>query len=143
MKLSRPMRLGTASSLLFAATLAVGAAAAVPAVAAETGARAGVLATYEMEGHPTFKAILTDPASIESARAQLAGTEEFTTHPHGVINYSSADENTGWSWHLDDTRQAEISAEVCDGTPEDVENHAITSDYYCPWSARVIALEDI
>ena len=129
--------------LLIAAVLTAGATAAAPAMAAGTSAQAGVLATYEMEGHPTFKAILTDPGSIASARAQLAGTEEFTTHPHGVIDYSGTNENTGWSWHLDDTLQVEISAEVCDGTPEDVENHAVTSDYYCPWSARVIALEDI
>jgi hypothetical protein len=40
-------------------------------------------------------------------------------------------------------RQVDASAEVCDGTPEAVENHAITSDFFCPWNARVITLEDL
>ncbi|GLY94636.1 hypothetical protein [Actinoplanes sp. NBRC 103695] len=135
------MKKRTAVPLLIAATLAAGAAAAVPAMAAETNA-AGVVVTYEHPNSSTFKAVLTDPASIASARAQLAGTEGDATHPHGTIVYGAANENTGWTWHLDNTRQVEQSIEICDGTPEDVESHSITSDSYCPWNARVIALQD-
>ena len=137
------MKKRTAISLMIAATLATGAVATAPAMAAENTAAAGVIATYQHENSSTFKAVLTDPASIASARAQLAGTEQDATHPHGTIVYGAANENTGWSWHLDGTQQVEQSTEVCDGTPEDVENHSITSDFYCPWGARVIALQDI
>ncbi|PRY31171.1 hypothetical protein CLV70_10355 [Pseudosporangium ferrugineum] len=38
---------------------------------------------------------------------------------------------------------ADISAEVCDGLPSDVEKHAITVPYFCPWGAEVIAIQNV
>ena len=32
------------------------------------------------------------------------------------------------------------ATEVCDGRPSDVEKRVITSDRYCPWSAKVVAI---
>jgi hypothetical protein len=59
-----------------------------------------------------------------------------------MIVYGAANENNGWSWHLSDVRMVEQSTEVCDGTPEDVEKHAITSPDFCPWGSHVIAIQD-
>jgi hypothetical protein len=43
--------------------------------------------------------------------------------------------------HPADIEFADMTTEVCDGLPSDVEKHAITSDRYCPWAAKVIAVE--
>jgi hypothetical protein len=37
---------------------------------------------------------------------------------------------------------ADVTTEVCDGLPLNVEKSLITSDRYCPWSAEVIALDE-
>jgi hypothetical protein len=51
--------------------------------------------------------------------------------------------NTGYTWHIDpaDIEWADSTIEVCDGLPSDVEEGAITSDRFCPWSAEVIAVD--
>ena len=38
---------------------------------------------------------------------------------------------------------ADFTTEVCDGLPEFVEDRTLTSDTYCPWSARVISVEPL
>jgi hypothetical protein len=51
--------------------------------------------------------------------------------------------NAPWSWHIDPASLefAEITIEVCDGLPSYVEDGTVTSDQYCPWSAKVIAVD--
>jgi hypothetical protein len=39
-----------------------------------------------------------------------------------------------------DVAFVDFSIEVCDGLPSDVESGALTSDRYCPWSARVVEM---
>ena len=36
---------------------------------------------------------------------------------------------------------ANVTIEVCDGIPQHVEDEIVTSDRFCPWSARVVAVE--
>ena len=50
----------------------------------------------------------------------------------------------GSSAHIDPASLefADATTEVCDGLPSDVEDAAITSDRYCPWSAVVTDLEE-
>ncbi|MFG1602446.1 hypothetical protein [Actinoplanes sp. NPDC049265] len=136
------MKKRTAIPLMIAAALATTAVATGPTMAAAPTTAAGVIVTYRHPNNSTFKAILTDSTSIAKARAQLAGTEPAPSHPSGTINYNGANENTGWSWHLDNTRQRDSDIEACDGTPQDVENHAITVSTYCPWDAVVIAIQN-
>jgi hypothetical protein len=33
--------------------------------------------------------------------------------------------------------------EVRDGLPSDVEGHKVTSDFFCPWGAKLIKIEEI
>lgn len=56
-----------------------------------------------------------------------------------------ADVNEGWTWHLDpnDFEWADMTTEVCDGNPADVESGSLTSDRHCPWSAEVVSVEQL
>jgi hypothetical protein len=36
-----------------------------------------------------------------------------------------------------------VTIEVCDGILSDVQNGTITSDQYCPWSARIVGLDGL
>jgi hypothetical protein len=100
-----------------------------------------VIVTFRVADREDFKALLTDPANITIARDLLAG-RGGPGIPNGRIVYQTG-ANTGYHWSMDpaDTEFADVTTEVCDGLPSDVEKHAIASDRYCPWSARVIAID--
>lgn len=98
-----------------------------------------VVVTFEVVDE-RFKALLTDPADIDVARRLLAG-EDVPSIPNGrVIRETGV--NEGYSWSLDpsDIEFADVTVEVCDGLPSDVETGVVTGDRYCPWSAVVLAI---
>jgi hypothetical protein len=101
-----------------------------------------VVVTFEVAGGETFKALLTDPADIGIARQLLAG-EPAPGIPNGVVVRGETSVNDGYSWSYDPEQFefADMTIEVCDGLPSDVEAGLVTSDRYCPWSAQVIAIE--
>lgn len=103
----------------------------------------GVVVTFRVADSEQFKIRLTDPTDIEVARKLFAGSEAPRI-PNGIVIRGSSDINAGYSWHIDpDTVEfADVTAEVCDGLPSDVEKGLITSDRYCPWSAEVIAIDE-
>lgn len=102
----------------------------------------GVVVTVEAGGE-TYRILLTEPDDIANARALLAGTATATI-PNGRVVRGDAGVNTGYSWHIDpdDVEWAEVTMELCDGKPSDVEANAISGDRFCPWSAKVVAVED-
>jgi hypothetical protein len=110
--------------------------------AAPDPSTAGVVVTFRVADAESYKIRLTDPADIEIARKLLAA-EVAPAIPNGVVVRGSADVNVGYSWHIDpaSVEFADSTIEVCDGLPSDVEKGLITSDRYCPWSAKVIAIE--
>jgi hypothetical protein len=88
-----------------------------------------------------YRIRLTDADAIATARKLLAG--EAAPHiPNGRVARGDADVNVGYSWHIDpaSVEFADTATEVCDGRPSDVEKRVITSDGYCPWSAKVVAI---
>jgi hypothetical protein len=89
----------------------------------------------------TFKVLLTDSAVIDLARRSQAGNVK--RFPSGRI-LSGTDVNAGWSWHLVDVAMVEVSIEVCDGRPSDVERAGVSygGGRFCPWSATVVSIED-
>lgn len=103
----------------------------------------GVVVTFRVADSEQFKIRLTDPTDIEVARKLFAGSEAPRI-PNGIVIRGSSDINAGYSWHIDpDTVEfADVTTEVCDGLPSDVEKGLITSDRYCPWSAEVIAIDE-
>jgi hypothetical protein len=104
---------------------------------------AAVIVTFRVADSEQYKIRLTDSTDIEVARKLLDGNEAPRI-PNGVVIRESSDVNVGYSWHIDpDTVEfADVTPEVCDGLPSDVEKGLITSDRYCPWSAEVIAIDE-
>ncbi len=109
------------------------------------GSSRGVVVTFSVvDGEEFYKIFMTDPADIEIARKLLAG-EEAPSIPNGKVVRTPDQYNTGYSWHIDpdDLDWADVTVEVCDGRPSDVEDDSITSDRYCPWDAKVIEIEEV
>lgn len=104
---------------------------------------APTVATFQVAGEQTYKIELATPELIEHAKELLAGTTEEGRIPVGVIVRGEPSVNAPWSWHIDPSTLefADATTEVCDGLPEYVEDETLTSDFYCPWSAEVIAID--
>ncbi len=100
------------------------------------------VATFEVAGVETFKVELATPELEAHARALLAG-EDVAAIPLGTVVRDSPGPNAPWSWHIDPATLefADVTIEVCDGLPSYVEDRTVTSDSYCPWSAKVVAIE--
>jgi hypothetical protein len=100
----------------------------------------GALVTLQVVDE-TFRIYLLDPRQIDAAhRAQNGGPARI---PNGRVVAGTA-VNVGWSWHLEDVEFAELTTEVCDGRPSDVEREGASfgGGRFCPWTARVISIED-
>jgi hypothetical protein len=90
-----------------------------------------------------YKIELTDPADVEIARTLLRG-EVAPGIPNGIVVRGDPGVNTGYTWHIDPASLefADVTTEVCDGLPSDVEANTITSDHYCPWQAKVVKIAE-
>jgi hypothetical protein len=127
-----------------AAALAVlGLAACGDDHTAQPVAPAHPVATFEVDGKETFRIELTTPELEAHARALLAGSEDGRI-PSGVVVRDSPSVNAPWSWHIDPSTLefADMTTEVCDGLPSDVEDGLITSDRYCPWIVEIVDIEE-
>ncbi|NJL54128.1 hypothetical protein HC928_02430 [bacterium] len=131
-------RLYSLSSWLFIVLSTVACVAPTPPPAA-----GGVTVTFRVV-QEEYKIRLTDPADIAIAR-QLLNGEAAPSIPNGVVVRGDSDVNIGYTWHIDpdSVEFVDVTTEVCDGLPSDVEQGIITSEYYCPWAAEVIAIEDV
>lgn len=122
--------------------------AASPTPASVEDLKGGVLATFDVQG-ATFRAFVTRASTIQQLLA-LQAKDSFATIPNGALvrGPGPGRYNAPWSWHLDptDVEMAVFTMEVCDGTPDAVEreiDHWVdTVKRYCPWSARLIDLQD-
>ncbi|MEO7908725.1 MAG: hypothetical protein ABIV47_03650 [Roseiflexaceae bacterium] len=107
-----------------------------------TAPQSGVVVTFRVANDQQSKLRLTKDADIANARKLLAG-EEAPRIPNGVVVRGDPEVNTGYTWHINPARIefADMTTKVCDGLPSDVEQRLITSDRYCPWDAKVIAID--
>ena len=101
-----------------------------------------VVVTFEVAGGERFRVLLTDPADIEIANRLVAG-EDAPSIPNGRVVRGETGVNEGFTWSLDpdDFEFADVTIEVCDGIPSDVEQGLVTSDRYCPWSALIADIQ--
>ena len=90
-------------------------------------------------GSETFRALLTSQQQIEAARAAQSGGPARI--PNGRL-VAGASVNSGWNWHLEDVEFVEVSIELCDGRPSDVERAGTSfgGGRFCPWTARVLSI---
>ena len=104
-------------------------------------ATAAIIVTFEVNEGERFRVLLTDPVDQAAATRLLDGVEGPDIPNGRIVRETGV--NEGWSWSLDpdDFEFAELTTEVCDGDPSDVESGDLTSDRYCPWSARVVEIE--
>ncbi len=135
----QPVAALAAIVLAVVAACGVGDEASGGSPAIDPGAPA--IVTFEVNEGDRFRVLLTERSDIEIALRLLAG-EDGPDIPNGRIVRETG-VNEGWSWSLDpaDFEFADVTIEVCDGTPADVESGELTSDRYCPWSARVVAVD--
>ena len=131
-------RASTVTRLLALGALTV---AACGSPAGDSGSSDPVIVTFEVAGEERFKVLLTEPADVDTARRLLDG-EDVPSIPNGrVVRETGVNEGYNWSLDPADIEFAEVTIEVCDGLPSDVEAGTISGDRYCPWSAVVIAVE--
>ena len=100
-----------------------------------------VLVTFEVNEGERFRVLLVERADQDAAARLLEGVEGPDIPNGHIVRETGV--NEGWSWSIDplDFEFAELTTEVCDGNPSDVESGELTSDRYCPWSARVVEIE--
>ncbi len=105
-----------------------------------TGPSGRAVVTFQVVAE-TFRARLDTPAQLAAARAAQAGGRAAIPVGHIV---AGTQVNTGWSWHLEEIEFAEATIEVCDGLPSHVEREgtSFANGVYCPWSARIIAIDE-
>ena len=126
------------AGVVFAATMAVSCSSPSQPTPAPS---AGVIATFEVNEGERFRVLLVEPADQDAAARLLDGVEGPDIPNGRIVRETGV--NEGWSWSLDPTdfEFADVTVEVCDGNPSDVESGELTSDRYCPWSARVVEIE--
>jgi hypothetical protein len=105
---------------------------------------AGVYATFS-DGGDVFHVSITNPAGIQSALGLWHGTSTAKI-PDGVLKCQQATWNCPWHWQLDPATVdfADLTTEVCDGRPTDVESGCASfgGGRYCPWSVTLTELRD-
>jgi len=104
-----------------------------------TNPSAGAIVTFQVIDE-SFRVRLTTPQQIDAARqAQAGGAANI---PTGRI-VAGTEVNTGWSWHLEDVRFAEVTIELCQGRPSDVQREGTNfgGGRYCPLSAVVVRID--
>lgn len=108
----------------------------------------GALAEFEVVDE-RFRIWVTNAQTIQQI-FDLRDGESQASIPIGPVRRGPgrADHNLPWSWHIDPEQvaMAEATIELCDGRPsfveEDVEGWIESVGSYCPWSARLVSVQD-
>jgi hypothetical protein len=100
----------------------------------------GAVVTFQVVDE-TFRVRLVGARQIDAAHQAANGGPARI--PNGRV-LAGTGANIGWSWHLEDVEFAELTTEVCDGRPSDVEREGVTfgGGRFCPWTARVISIQE-
>ena len=133
-----------AASTALAFLLAAGAVAAMSGCSPRSDAPPSrAVATFQVVDQSS-KIELATPELVEHAQKLLDG-EDVSAIPVGTVVRDDASVNEPWTWRIDPATLefADFTTEVCDGLPEYVEDGTVTSDVYCPWSAKITAMEPL
>jgi hypothetical protein len=140
LRLPRPVRSLRLRALAAAALITI--AASVNSACDDDGPTApseGAIATFRVENE-TFRVHLTTDEQIRGAELALGNGPAKI--PNGRL-VAGEDVNEGYSWHLVDVTFAEVTIELCDGLPSEVQRAGVSfgGGRYCPWSARVVSID--
>lgn len=109
------------------------------------GGESGTDVVWETVDGSRFITRITDDATLDQLREALAGDGRAGI-PNGRLARGDGGFNTGHDWHMVDVQIVDMAIEVCDGTAsmvdEDVDYWVDTVGQYCPWDARVVAIND-
>jgi len=106
----------------------------------------GVLATFDVVGEQ-YSIFITNKETIDQVFSLQRG-ESQANIPSGRLIRGSVAYNRPWSWHIDseDIHMAEMTIELCDGTPSlveaDLDYWLDTVQRFCPWGAKLIQIQD-
>jgi hypothetical protein len=130
MTIGRSLLLAT----FFTAPLAIACADGSP-----TAPSPAAVVTFSV-GSETFRVALTTADQVAAARAAQVGA--LARIPVGRV-VQGTQVNTGWSWHLEDLSFAEVTIELCDGRPSDVERAGpqFGGGRFCAWTAVVAGID--
>jgi hypothetical protein len=105
-----------------------------------TAPSSSAIATFRV-ANEQFRVRLTSREQVAAARAASEGGR--ASIPNGRI-VAGAQVNEPWSWHLEDVAFAEVTTEVCDGRPSDVEREGtgFGGGRFCPWDASIVDLDE-
>jgi len=103
---------------------------------------AAIIVTFEVAGGEHYRVRLTEADDIAIARELLEG-REAPRIPNGRLVRGTTDVNTGHDWSIDpaDIEFADVTTEVCDGLPSQIDDGTFGADRYCPWAATVVAID--
>jgi len=108
--------------------------------------QAGVLAEFDVNGE-RFSIFITNMQTATRVM-DLWNGQSTAKIPSGRVVKGQVQYNKPWSWHIDgeDVTMAEVTIELCDGTPSYLEAHLDdwiqNVGYFCPWSARLVSVID-
>ena len=133
-----------AGAVLGLAVLACGSGDGSPDATASGPSDGPIVVTFEVADEERFRILLIEPDDIAIARRLQAG-EDAPSIPNGLVVRGETGVNEGYGWSIDptDVDFADVTIEVCDGLPSDVEAGIVTSDRYCPWSAVVVDVQPV
>lgn len=106
----------------------------------------GVFAIFGFVGEDyTYRMYISDEQAVEDVIDNCLGLNNNNIPVGAVMNGTLFDPQ--WSFFLDPESivMAEYAAEVCDGSPENVEENLgywLKLGFWCPWAAHVIEIED-
>ncbi len=106
----------------------------------------GILVAFDVVGE-NYSIFITNKDTIEQIFAVESGSS-MAKIPNGRLIKGSVFYNEPWSWHIDseDIEMAEITAEILDGTPSQVENNldywVDTVKRFGPWNAKIVGIQD-
>jgi hypothetical protein len=106
----------------------------------------GILVTFDVVGEK-YSIFITNQKTIDDVFAVQEGKSKATI-PNGLLVRGGTSYNDPWSWHIDpeDIHMADMTIELSDGTPSQVEDNLdywlYTVKRFSPWSARITSIED-
>ncbi len=138
------MRIGGAAALILV-LLAASCESGTDSPIIPPGPRTFVFGMHNIpDAQGQFLAATSDAAVLQKLAAQLAlPAADRNLHISGPIERGTGSDNLSWHWRFVESRwdMVEVSIELCDGTPEmveqDVDKWVQDVGVFCPWNSYV------